>query len=454
MLTGAPASGHVADRSNGQVTGDRAPWPGLSVPAVRVSAMDTWELVVGGIVVVALVSAIALWAGVGWGLRMGRSRVIAAEAQRDLFAERAHSAQTAAANDRDLAGRLAPLQQALTRVEQQVGALERDRMEQFGQVGAALTEVAQRASALGQQTATLAGALNASGVRGTWGEAQLRRVLEHAGMLARCDFDEQITAVSGHDARVRPDVLVRLPGNKCLVIDAKAPLDAFLRAQGEGLQQAERTAYLRSHAAALRRHVDTLAGKAYWSAFATSPELVICFVPSDAVLAAALQTEPDLYDHAQSRKVVLASPATLLAVLRATAFAWQQDSVTEHAREVLRLGSELHARLGALGRHASDMGSALRRSVETYNKLIGTLESRVMVTSRRMHDLGVVGEAAATLVPVETTPRALTHADLIGAELEAIGPSRDPLEGDDPAEPAPAPAPAREDRGRGHRRTG
>ncbi len=410
--------------------------------------MDTWVLVVAGIAVVAVVAAIALWAGVGWGLRMGRPRIIAAEAQRDLLAERALTTEAAAADDRALAGQLAPLQQTLSRVERQVGALERDRVEQFGQLGAALSEVAQRTSMLGQQTATLAGALNASGVRGTWGEAQLRRVLEHAGMLARCDFDEQITAISGHDARVRPDVLVRLPGDKCLVIDAKAPLDAFLRAQGEGLPQAEHTAYLRNHAAALRGHVDTLADKAYWSAFTTSPELVICFVPSDAVLASALQAEPDLYDHAQSRKVVLASPATLLAVLRATAFAWQQDSVTEHAREVLRLGSELHTRLGALGRHASDMGSALRRSVETYNKLIGTLESRVMVTSRRMHDLGVVDEPAATLVPVETTPRALTHADLIGAELEAIGPSRDPLESDDLTEPAAT------DRGREHRHTG
>lgn len=353
------------------------------------------------------------------------ARATAAESQRDLLAAQVVQAQEGAARDRAVAAELAPLRQALGRVEQHVTTLERDRVEHFGEIGATLAEVAQRTETLGQQTATLAGALNSSGVRGTWGEAQLRRVLEHAGMLARCDFDEQVAAVSEHDARVRPDVLVRLPGDKCLVIDAKAPLDAFLRAQGDGLPAADRTALLRGHARAVRGHVEALAGKAYWSAFTTSPEMVICFVPSDAVLAAALQAEPDLYDHAQSRKVVLASPATLLAVLRATAFAWQQDSLTVHAQEVLRLGGELHARLGSLGRHVSEMGGALRRSVETYNKMVGTLESRVMVTSRRMHDLGVVSTPTPGLNPVESTPRPLTQADLIQAEFDAVDPARD-----------------------------
>ncbi|MGI8947423.1 MAG: DNA recombination protein RmuC [Ornithinimicrobium sp.] len=397
--------------------------------------MDNWVHVVGLGLIVVVVALLVWWAGVGWGMRMGRGEVVAAEAQRDLLAERLRAAEDSAADDREVAAQLAPLQQALNRVERQVGTLERDRVEQFGQLGAALSEVAQRTSALGQQTATLAGALNSSGVRGTWGEAQLRRVLEHAGMLARCDFEEQVSAVSRHDARVRPDVVVRLPGDKCLVIDAKSPLDAFLRAQGEGVPPTERTAYLQAHATALRGHVDALAGKAYWSAFATSPELVICFVPSDAVLAAALQAEPDLYDHAQARKVVLASPATLLAVLRATAFAWQQDSVSEHAREVLRLGSELHTRLATLGKHVGEMGSALSRSVETYNRMVGTLESRVMVTSRKMHEIGVVGEAPPALEAVATTPRPLTQSELIDAELQAVGPPRDELSDDVPHAP-------------------
>lgn len=392
--------------------------------------MDNWVLVVGLGLTVVVVALLAWWAGVGWGMRMGRGKAVAAQAQRDLLAERLRAAEDGSADDREVAAQLAPLQQALSRVERQVGTLERDRMEQFGQLGATLREVAQHTSALGQQTATLAGALNSSGVRGTWGEAQLRRVLEHAGMLAHCDFEEQVSAISSHDARVRPDVLVRLPGDKCLVIDAKAPLTAFLRAQGEQIPQTERAACLQAHATALRGHVDSLAGKAYWSAFATSPELVICFVPSDAVLAAALQAQPDLYDHAQSRKVVLACPATLLAVLRATAFAWQQDSVTEHAREVLRLGGELHTRLTTLGKHVGDVGAALGRAVQTYNRMIATLESRVMVTSRRMHEIGVVGEAPQVLQMVETTPRALSRTELFDAELEAVGPRDDLLQDD------------------------
>ena len=381
------------------------------------------------VVLVAVVVGALIGAAVVRGRAEGRLAALHAEAagaraERDLLAAQLSAGEEAARRDRAVASELAPLRQSLARVEQQVGALERDRVEQFGQLGETLREVAQRTAALGQETATLSGALNSSGIRGTWGEAQLRRVLEHAGMLARCDFDEQVSAVTEHDARVRPDVLVRLPGDKCLVIDAKAPLQAFLRAQADDLAPNERTAQLRQHATSLRGHVETLAGKAYWSAFTTSPELVVCFVPSDAVLAAALHAAPDLYDHAQSRKVVLASPATLLAVLRATAFAWQQDSLTEHAREVLRLGGDLHSRLGTLGRHVGEMGAALRRSVQTYNKMVGTLESRVMVTSRQMHELGVVPEPHAPLTAVADTPRPLTQADLISEELAEVAPTR------------------------------
>jgi DNA recombination protein RmuC len=409
---------------------------GLSVVGDRVNGMEIWQLVLvsASVAVVAVVVGMFLGAAVARGRVRGelgglRRELAGARAERDLLQGQVQAAEASAARDRTVAAELAPLRQSLARVEHQVGTLERDRMEQFGRLGETLREVASRTDALGQETATLAGALNSSGIRGAWGEAQLRRVLEHAGMMARCDFDEQVSAVTEHDARVRPDVLVRLPGDKCLVIDAKAPLEAFLRAQRDDLAPTERAAHLQQHARSLRGHVDSLAGKAYWSAFPTSPELVVCFVPSDAVLAAALQAAPELYDHAQAHKVVLASPATLLAVLRATAFAWQQDSLTEHAREVLRLGSDLHSRLGTLGRHVSDLGSALRRSVQTYNKLVGTLESRVMVTSRQMHELGVVPEAHPEVTAVEDSTRPLTQADLI-AELDEVAPPRAETEDD------------------------
>ncbi|CAN5769063.1 DNA recombination protein RmuC [soil metagenome] len=373
-------------------------------------------------VVVLTVSAALVGMAVGWALSSssGGLRLAARGAERDLLAERLSATEGAALEDRRTAAELAPLRAALVRVESHVRDLERDRLEQFGQVGERLSDVAAQTAALREQTAGLSGALNSSGIRGSWGEAQLRRVLEHAGMLAHCDFEEQVGGVSAHDVRVRPDVVVHLPGNKCIVIDSKAPMSSFLQAQAEALPPTDRAGLLRGHARALRGHVDTLAAKAYWSAFSTTPEMVVCFVPSDAVLAAALQAEPGLYDHAQARRVVLASPATLLAVLRALAYAWQQDALAGNARELLRLGSELHQRLTTLGRHVGGMGTALRRSVEAYNAMVGTLESRVMVTSRRMHELGLTQGEAGELTALDSAPRPLATAQWIDDELEAV----------------------------------
>ncbi|MDQ3358098.1 MAG: DNA recombination protein RmuC [Actinomycetota bacterium] len=373
-------------------------------------------------VVVLTVSAALVGMAVGWALSSssGGLRLAALGAERDLLAERLSATEGAALEDRRTAAELAPLRAALVRVESHVRDLERDRLEQFGQVGERLSDVAAQTAALREQTAGLSGALNSSGIRGSWGEAQLRRVLEHAGMLAHCDFEEQVGGVSAHDVRVRPDVVVHLPGNKCIVIDSKAPMSSFLQAQAEALPPTDRAGLLRGHARALRGHVDTLAAKAYWSAFSTTPEMVVCFVPSDAVLAAALQAEPGLYDHAQARRVVLASPATLLAVLRALAYAWQQEALAGNARELLRLGSELHQRLTTLGRHVGGMGTALRRSVEAYNAMVGTLESRVMVTSRRMHELGLTQGEAGELTALDSAPRPLATAQWIDDELEAV----------------------------------
>lgn len=380
--------------------------------------------------VLLLVSLLGMAAG--WLLaRAGGSAVLArAEAERDGWQRQARALEERLEDDREAAAGLAPLGHALRRVEEQVRTLERDRLEQYGQVGAQLADVAEQTRALHRQTAALSGALNSSGTRGTWGEVQLRRVLEHAGMLERCDFDEQVAAITRHDARVRPDVVVHLPGGKTLVVDSKAPLTAFLRAQGEDVPPDAAERLLRAHAGALRGHVDVLAGKDYWSAFPASPELVICFVPSDAVLAAALRADPELYDHAQSRRVVLASPGTLLAMLRATALAWQQDALTSNAQELLHLGTELHRRLGTVGRHLGAMGSALRRSVDTYNHLVGTLESRVLVTSRRMHELGLAEAAVPTPATLDAVPRPLTSSELLADELAALEEGRDELDPD------------------------
>jgi DNA recombination protein RmuC len=325
---------------------------------------------------------------------------------------------------------LAPLHDALVRVERQVGTLERDRVEQFSQVSVRLADVMTSTDALRSQTASLVGSLNASTIRGHWGEVQLRRVLEHAGMLARCDFEEQVGAVSSHNRGVRPDVVVHLPGEKVLVIDAKVPMTAFLKAQADGIDSAERSRLLSAHATSLRGHVDCLATKAYWSAFTNTPEMVVCFIPGDAILAAALAADPSLFEYAQTRRVVLASPGTLLALLRTVAFTWQQDALTANAQLLLKLGSELYSRLGTLGSHATRMGASLQKSVESYNALVGTLESRVMVTARKMHELGLAEEALPGNGPVETAPRPLTASELITG-LGADGSSSDPGSGPD-----------------------
>jgi DNA recombination protein RmuC len=374
------------------------------------------EILIAAVVGV-LIGALVAWL-VARVLFAGRSAALSIE--RDLLRERVVDLEAAVSDDAQTATMLVPLRDALVRVERQVGTLERDRVEQFSQVSVRLADVTSTTDALRSQTATLVGSLNASNIRGSWGEVQLCRVLEHAGMLARCDFEEQVSAVSIHDRAVRPDVLVRLPGDKCLVIDAKAPMTAFLGAQADGIDSAERSRLLASHATSLRGHVDSLADKAYWSAFTNTPEMVVCFIPGDAILAAALVADPALFDYAQARRVVLASPGTLLALLRTVAFTWQQDALTANAQLLLKLGNELYSRLGTLGSHATRMGASLQKSVESYNALVGALESRVMVTARKMHELGLADTPLPETQPVETVPRPLTAAELIVALDSAV----------------------------------
>ncbi|HEV7173534.1 DNA recombination protein RmuC [Pedococcus sp.] len=366
---------------------------------------------------------VGLLVGLGVGAYVGRwaawassaASLAAARTEADVLRERVVDLEAAVADDAQTAAALAPLREALGRVEQQVGVLERDRTSQFAALETTIAAVRESTTALGRQTQSLAGSLNSSTVRGAWGEVQLRRVLEHAGLLARCDFDEQVSRVSRHQRQVRPDVVVRLPGDKYLVVDSKAPMGAFLAAQADDLPGSERTRLLRDHAASLKAHVVSLAAKDYWSAFESSPEMVVCFVPSDAMLAAALGSDPALHEEAMARRVVLVGPGSLLALLRTVAFTWQQDALTAHAQEVMRLGRDLYERLGTLGSHTTRMGTALQRSVEAYNQMVGALESRVLVSARRMHEAGVVEQPLPAPQPVEVGPRVLTAMELIEA---------------------------------------
>lgn len=345
------------------------------------------------------------------------ARLAAATTEAALLRERVDDLEAALAQDQEAAALLAPLRDTLGRVEAQVSGLERDRAEQFGSIHQALRRVESGTGELSRTTANLVGSLRSSTVRGAWGEVQLRRVLELAGMLARCDFEEQVSTTTIHGAVVRPDVVVRLPGHRQLVVDAKAPMMAFLDAQADGLDEEARDDLLADHARALRAHVAGLARKEYWSAFEATPELVVCFVPSDAVLAAALARDPALHEWALDSKVALVGPATLLALLRTAALAWQQDAVTASAAEVSRLGRDLYARLSTLGEHTARLGRSLTSSVEAYNALVGTMESRVLVSARRMNDLGIVSTRLPDTAPLDATPRVLTAAELIDAAV-------------------------------------
>src|SRR3954453_16599867 len=332
-----------------------------------------------------------------------RVRAGTAVAERDLLRERGTDLESAASQDRELAATLSPLAGALQRVEEQVRVLERDRLQQYARLGEQIEAVGAAGGAVRPQTAALAGALRSPTARGAWGEVQLRRVVEHAGMLARVDFTVQAVATTAGGAGVRPDLVVHLPGGKNVVVDAKAPLAAFLEASeggaGEGAEGRRRRAAL-APAGGLRAHVDALAAKEFWTAFDPSPERVVCFVPGEAFLAAACSIDPALLEHAMSRRVVLATPTTLLALLRTVALTWQSEALSGSARELLALGRELHARLGGLGATAGKLGRTLQRAVEDYNALVGTLERRVLVTARRMQDLQVEDAELPTVTPL------------------------------------------------------
>jgi DNA recombination protein RmuC len=367
-----------------------------------------------------LALVVGLLVGAGAAATLTRSLLLARQArttaERDLLSSRVSDLESAAAQDREITSVLSPLRDSLARVERQVATLERDRVDQYARLGQQLETVAASGESLRHQTAALVGALRSSNSRGTWGETQLRRVVEHAGMLARVDFTEQPSATSPEGRTVRPDLVVHLPGGKHLVVDAKAPMTAFLDASSSD-DPGTRDRLLSAHAKALRGHVDTLASRAYWQTFSPTPEMVVCFVPGDAVLAAALDVDPGLHEDAMAKRVVLASPATLMALLRTVAYTWQQDALAGNARALFEVGRELYERLGTLGSRTSKLGSTLHRAVEDYNALVGTLERRVLVTARRMRDLDLTDTELTPPEVIESTPRPLTAVELLDADM-------------------------------------
>ncbi|MDT3317462.1 DNA recombination protein RmuC [Microbacterium sp. KSW4-11] len=313
---------------------------------------------------------------------------------------------------------LAPVQETLAAMQQKVDHLERDRQEQFGSLAEQLRRAQESDEALRATTESLAGALRSNGARGVWGETHLRRIVESAGLTRYVDFDTQ-TSISTDAGAGRPDMIVRLPGDKALAVDAKAPFDAYLEASAipvtaVGEEAARRSRLLARHVAAVRGHIDALAKKKYWAGMPSSPEFVVCFIPSESLLAAALEEDPALLEYAFGRRVALASPVNLWAVLKTVAYTWTQQDVSTEARRLFDLGNELYHRLGSLAGHADDLRRAIERTVDSYNRFAGSLETRVLVSARRFPGIDDTQlEALPSPTTIESTTRRLTAPELL-----------------------------------------
>ena len=334
-------------------------------------------------------------------------RALAAEALRDNRASFLDLAKTSFEQYHQ------PISETLKNVNLRLGEAERDRV-------AAYSKLTEQVMALGSSANMLSRALRTPVVRGRWGEMQLRRVVEIAGMLQRCDFDEQ-PALFTDNGRMRPDLVVHLPGAKQIVVDAKAPLEAFLDAQ-EAQDDEARGPRLQTHARQVRDHMDKLGSKAYWDQLGNSPEMVVMFLPGETLFSAALQHDLTLIEHGLRQKVLLASPITLIALLTTVAHSWRQEALTENYREVAELGKAFYERLATFIEHFDDVRRKLDGAVQAYNKAAGSFETRVLVSARKLKDLDVTtaGELPP-LEPIDSVPRVLRQANLMGLPEDATG---------------------------------
>jgi DNA recombination protein RmuC len=316
----------------------------------------------------------------------------------------ANSARFLELADSRLSGYVRPLKESLEKMDHQLTGVERVRQEAYGALQAQVKTLSERAG-------SLTNALRTPHVRGRWGESQLRNVVEYAGMVEHCDFVAQATA-SSDDGTLRPDLVVRIPGGKHVVVDAKAPLAAYLDAF-EASDDAERELHLANHARQVREHVTKLSAKGYWRQFEPSPDFVVMFLPDESYLRVAHEQDPGLQEYAWSSNVILASPSTLIAMLRTVAMTWQQETVAESAREVSALGRELYKRLSTMGAHVGRLGRSLDGAVKAHNEFVGSLERQVLPQARRFEQHGITGVEVPELQPIQRQARPLAAAELL-----------------------------------------